>query len=106
MLPKWLKSTTTTKLDEGLINSWGYDLLSANHLPEAISVFKFNVSLNPNSGNAYDSLAEAYMKTGDKQQAVEFYKKSLEKDPSNENAKEKIKDLEQSPSKSATGTAN
>ena len=100
------KQDSTFKLDEGLINSWGYDLLSANHLPEAISVFKFNVSLNPNSGNAYDSLAEAYMKTDDKQQAVEFYKKSLEKDPSNDNAKEKIKELEQSPAKSATGTVN
>ena len=46
------------------------------------------------------------MKTDDKQQAVEFYKKSLEKDPSNDNAKEKIKELEQSPAKSATGTVN
>ena len=64
------------------------------------------MSLNPNSGNVYDSLAEAYMKTGDKQQAVEFYKKSLEKDPSNDNAKDKIKELEQSPVKSATGTVN
>ena len=100
------KQDSAFKLDEGAINSWGYDLLSANHLPEAISVFKFNVSLNPNSGNVYDSLAEAYMKTGDKQQAVEMYKKSLEKDPSNDNAKQKIKEMEQSPAKSATGTAN
>jgi len=72
-------------------------LMNGNHLPEAIEVFKFNVSLNPNSGNVYDSLAEAYMKSGDKQQAIEFYKKSLEKDPSNGNAKDKLKELEPAP---------
>jgi tetratricopeptide (TPR) repeat protein len=42
----------------------------------------------------YDSLAEAYMKAGEKEQAIEFYKKSLEKDPENDNAKQKIKELE------------
>ena len=91
------KQDTAFKLDEGFINQWGYELMNGNHLPEAIEVFKFNVSLNPNSGNVYDSLAEAYMKSGDKQQAIEFYKKSLEKDPSNGNAKDKLKELEPAP---------
>jgi predicted Zn-dependent protease len=71
--------------------------MTSNHLPEATQVFKLNVSLNPNSANVYDSLAEAYMKAGDKQHAVEFYKKSIEKDPSNDNAKDKLKELESGP---------
>jgi tetratricopeptide (TPR) repeat protein len=91
------KQDSTFKLDEGFINQWGYELMNGNHYPEAVEVFKFNVSLNPNSGNAYDSLAEAYMKSGDKQHAIEFYKKSLEKDPSNDNAKDKLKELEPAP---------
>ena len=97
------KQDSGFKLDEGAINSWGYELLTAGHVPEAIAVFKLNVSLNPDSGNVYDSLAEAYMKSGDKDHSIENYKKSLEKDPSNENAKEKLKELER-PQTAASGT--
>jgi dienelactone hydrolase len=98
------KQDSTFKMDEGTINGWGYELMQGNHLPEAIEVFKFNVSLNPNSGNVYDSLAEAYMKSGDKEHSLENYKKSLEKDPTNDNAKEKVKELEQATSPTAAGT--
>jgi len=98
------KQDSTFKLDEGVINGWGYELVSGNHLPEAICVFKFNVSLNPDSANVYDSLAEAYLKAGEKQQAVENYRKSLEKDPSNDNAKDKLRELEQSPAQTAAGS--
>jgi len=52
------------------------------------------VTMYPDSGNVYDSLGEAYMKAGQKQLAIENYKKSLEKDPSNANAVEKLKELE------------
>lgn len=97
------KQDSSFKLDEGAVNSWGYELLSGNHLPEAIGVFKLNVSLNPESGNVYDSLGEAYMKAGEKEHSIEFYKKSLEKDPSNENAKEKLKELENAPASTVAG---
>jgi dienelactone hydrolase len=97
------KQDSTFKLDEGSINSWGYDLMTGNHLSQAIDVFKLNVSLNPESGNVYDSLAEAYMKAGDRGHAIEFYKKSLEKDPSNDRAKDKLKELEQAPAQATAG---
>jgi cytochrome c-type biogenesis protein CcmH/NrfG len=48
----------------------------------------------PDSGDAFDSLGEAYMESGQTQLAVESYKKSFEKSPMNENAKEKLKELE------------
>jgi tetratricopeptide (TPR) repeat protein len=48
----------------------------------------------PESSDAYDSLGEAYMKAGQKQAAIDSYKKSLEKDPGNDNAKQKLKELE------------
>ena len=98
------KQDSAFKLDEQFLNQWGYELMGEKHLPEAMEVFKLNVSLNPDSGNVYDSLAEAYMKSGDKQRSIEFYKKSLEKDPSNDNAKAKLKELDSAgPAQTKTG---
>jgi tetratricopeptide (TPR) repeat protein len=81
------------KLDEGAVNAWGSDLMGTNHLKEAIDIFKLNVQMYPSSSNVYDSLGEAYMKDGQKQLAIDNYKKSLELDPDNDNAKEKLKEL-------------
>jgi CubicO group peptidase (beta-lactamase class C family) len=83
------------RLDEGRINSLGYDLLRAKKVDEAIAVFKLNTEDFPASSNTWDSLAEGYMVRGDKKLAVENYKKSLELDPNNKNAAEYIKKLEQ-----------
>jgi tetratricopeptide (TPR) repeat protein len=82
------------QLDEATVNSWAYGLMADNYLPEAISLFKLNAQIYPGSGNAFDSLGEAYMKSGQKQLAIESYAKSLEKDPANTNAKEKLKELQ------------
>ena len=49
---------------------------------------------NPASSNAFDSLAEAYMKAGNKQLAIENYKKSLELNSYNNNAAEMLKKLQ------------
>ncbi len=68
------------------LNTLGYRLLDRERIAEAIEVFKLNVAAYPESGNVYDSLAEAYMVQGDNALAIEFYKKSLEKDPNNSNA--------------------
>ncbi|HKD58923.1 MAG TPA: tetratricopeptide repeat protein [Terracidiphilus sp.] len=91
------KQDSKFKLDEGSINDWGYGLLTGKHPQEAMTIFKLNVSLYPDSGNVYDSLGEAYMKSGQKDLAIENYKKSLEKNPNNENAKDKLKELETKP---------
>ena len=88
------KENPNFKLDESTVNSWAYDLMADSHLPEAIDLFKLNVQIYLDSGNAFDSLGEAYMKSGQKQLAIESYGKSLEKDPTNANAKEKLKELE------------
>jgi tetratricopeptide (TPR) repeat protein len=52
-----------------------------------------NVEAYPESGNVYDSLAEAYLKEGNKEMAIKFYLKSLEKDPNNENARGMLRRL-------------
>jgi tetratricopeptide (TPR) repeat protein len=61
---------------------------------EAIEIFKFNVELFPESSNVYDSLGEAFMKSGDNKNAIKNYQKSLELNPDNNNAKEMLKNLE------------
>ncbi len=48
----------------------------------------------PNSFNVYDSLGEAYMAKGDKENAIKNYKKSLELNPDNENAKDMLQQLQ------------
>jgi CubicO group peptidase (beta-lactamase class C family) len=79
---------------ENVINAKGYDLMEEKKLKEAIEIFKLNVFAFPKSANAFDSLGEAYLEAGDKELAVENYKKSLLLNPENENAREVIKRLE------------
>jgi len=81
--------------DERALNQLGYMLLEKGRNADAIAILKLNVEEYPKSGNVYDSLAEAYAKDGQKQQAIANYRKSLELDPENQNAANKLKELEQ-----------
>ncbi len=51
---------------------------------------RFGIFIPIGRAIAYDSLGEAYLKQGDKAQAVANYRKSLELDPGNENARKII----------------
>jgi len=73
-------------LTEEMINQAGYDLLNQGLVEVAIEMFKFNVKQFPNSYNAYDSLAEAFMSKGDYKLATENYEKSLAINPHNTGA--------------------
>jgi CubicO group peptidase (beta-lactamase class C family) len=81
--------------DERALNQLGYMLLEKDRNADAITIFKLNVEEHPKSGNVYDSLAEAYAKDGQNQQAIANYRKSLELDPKNQSAANKLKLLEQ-----------
>jgi len=77
------------------LNGLGYFLLQQLKNKEgAFQIFKLNAELHPNSWNAFDSLAEACYEKGDKQKALELYKKSLELNPANENGKKFIERIE------------
>jgi tetratricopeptide (TPR) repeat protein len=81
---------------EAEINGVGYFMLQQlKNLDGAFEIFKLNAELHPNSWNANDSLAEAYYEKGEKQKALELYKKSLELNPGNENGKKFIGRIEQ-----------
>jgi hypothetical protein len=69
------------------LNTEGYRLLQAGKVQEAIELFSLNARFNPDSWNVYDSLGEAYARSGKKDQAIEQYEKSLKLNPKNENGK-------------------
>jgi tetratricopeptide (TPR) repeat protein len=81
-------------VQEGRINGIGYNLMQQKKFSEAIALLKLNIEFYPKSWNAYDSLGEAYMTNGEKDLAIANYKKSLELNPQNSNAREKLKKLE------------
>jgi len=72
------------------LNGLGYALLRREKYEDAIAIFKLNVEQYPNYANGYDSLGEAYMKAGQRENAIRNYEKAIEMDPSNENAMEML----------------
>jgi len=71
------KAIETLPSLESRFNSLGYTLLNAGRIDEAIVVFEYNVRRYPESANCYDSLAEAFEKQGNRQQAIRNYARAL-----------------------------
>lgn len=80
--------------DEEALNIWGYKLSSQEQLPQALAILRLNVSLHPDSANAYDSLAEILEQAGDKRGAIANYTRSLALDAGNAHADERLKVLQ------------
>jgi tetratricopeptide (TPR) repeat protein len=88
------KEKADFKVEESAMGDWATELQGDGHPAEAVEVLKLNVVMYPESGNAWEALGETQEKAGKKAEAVESYKKALEKDPENAEAKEKLKALE------------
>ena len=82
------KDTANIYTKESNFNSLGYRELREKNYTDAIEIFKINTALYPESDNVFDSLADAYKKSGDTIKAVENYKKSIAIDSGNRRAKE------------------
>jgi tetratricopeptide (TPR) repeat protein len=93
--PVYQRAILKEVIDERAINSYGYDFLNRGKTEMAILIFRLNVTAYPDAFNTYDSLGEAYMKSGQKELAVANYKKSLELNPQNENARKMLEKLGQ-----------
>lgn len=52
------------QIPEHIINNLGYEALEKGEIEEAVSLFKRNITQNPNSANAFDSMADAYEEAG------------------------------------------
>lgn len=93
---KQLKNTKEGEryyFNENEVNSLGYYLMNNKRLKDAIALFVLNTEEYPKSSNTFDSLAEAYMIAGNKESAIANYKKTLELNPFNTNAKQMIEKL-------------
>lgn len=66
---------------ENELNNYGYQLLGNQQFDKAIVALKANVEKHPASPNCWDSLGEAYALSGDKQNAILNFKKSLSLNP-------------------------
>ena len=81
-----------TALDPGILedsnNDKGYVLIQNGDLEKAYQVFILNTMLFPSSFNAWDSLGECCYNMKKLDLSLQYYKKSLELNPDNENAKQ------------------
>lgn len=81
------------RLNEGEVNSWGYQLLRSGRYDDAIGVFTANTIMYPASSNVWDSLGEAYMGQGNRDRAIVHYEHSLALDSTNTNAVRRLQRL-------------
>ncbi|HEX2270221.1 MAG TPA: serine hydrolase [Pyrinomonadaceae bacterium] len=88
------KQAATYDFAEPELNALGHRLMSTGKTKEAIEIFKLNVEAYPQAFNTYDSLAEAYMNSNERELAITNFKKSLELNPNNRSASENLKKLE------------
>ncbi|MCO6473968.1 MAG: serine hydrolase, partial [Melioribacteraceae bacterium] len=80
--------------DRTEMNSLGYYLMNnKNDVKAAEKIFELNMNEYPDWFNAYDSYAEVLMKTGNKEKAIEYYKKSVDMNPGNKNGIDMLKIL-------------
>ncbi|HJV89868.1 MAG TPA: alpha/beta fold hydrolase [Holophagaceae bacterium] len=81
-------------LSDNDINQWGYQLWEREgHPANAVALFQFGTQLYPANGNLFDSLGEAQEAAGNLQGALVSYRRSLELDPANGHARDRIAHL-------------
>ena len=99
LIPLYKKAVAkhpTLKLEESMLNNLGLRLsFNAGKMEQGINVFLLAVHIYPKSANLYDSLALAYLYNKDIKNAISNYKKSLELNPENQNAINKLKQLKE-----------
>jgi len=66
-----------TLFPEVAVNLYGYDRLQNGDTKSAIEVLELNELAYPNSANVYDSLGDAYLADGQKEQALRYSEKAL-----------------------------
>ena len=78
---------------EALMNRFGYFLLQAKRIDDAVQVFKLNTEAYPNSANVFDSLGDALAAAGRKEDAIKSYEKALSIDPNYSSALDSLQKL-------------
>jgi glyoxylase-like metal-dependent hydrolase (beta-lactamase superfamily II) len=74
------------RFGESELNALGYQLLQRRRVGDALAIFELNVEAYPEAFNTWDSLGEAQLAAGRKEEAIASYRRSLELNPDNTNA--------------------
>lgn len=80
-------------VNEEELNMVSYKLMQSDNDENAAEVLKLGISYFPNSFNLYDSYGEVLLNLGNKDQAIENYKKSIELNPDNKNGIRVLQEL-------------
>ena len=75
------------------LNTLGYQLLGDGKAGDAVAIFRLNTAAHPASSNAFDSLGEAYSRSGEKALAIQSYQTAVKLDPGNGHAAAMLKQL-------------
>jgi len=79
------------------MNFLGYDFLYQatfkGHQQLSLETFKLNTFLDPGNFNTYDSYGEALAESGNREDAIRMYKRSLELNPKNEGGIQALKKI-------------
>lgn len=87
------KDSSNYYLMEDEMNYAGYQMLERKKAKEAVAIFKLNTEKFPSSFNTFDSYAEALLAIGEKNQAIEQFKRSLQLNPGSRNGLKRLKEL-------------
>ncbi|MEM9300302.1 MAG: serine hydrolase [Bacteroidota bacterium] len=75
------------------LDELGYSLLWRGHEKAALDIFQFAVELEPDNATWNESVGEAYLALGEKENAIEWYEKAVELNPKQEYSKAKLMEL-------------
>jgi tetratricopeptide (TPR) repeat protein len=74
-------------------NVYGYQLLRAGRAKDAVPIFRLGTRLEPKWSGIADSLGEAYEAVGERQLAIDEYRRALSLDPSEGHSIARLKAL-------------
>jgi tetratricopeptide (TPR) repeat protein len=63
------------------VNALGYRVLREGRLAEALAIFELNVRVHPHYTNGWDSLGEAYVQSGRRDDAIAAFRQALAIEP-------------------------
>ncbi|MXN91526.1 alpha/beta hydrolase [Flavobacterium sp. Sd200] len=91
-----LKKESSLQIVEENFNNLGLQLIfNPSTSQQGINIFLLAVQIYPNSSNLFDSLAEGYLFINNKEKAIENFKKSLALNSQNQNAIDRLKQLQE-----------
>ena len=79
----------------GAVAARGRALVRQGNLQEAIDVYRYNATQNPDAADAYEDLGRTYVMAGERARAIEAYEKSLELNPHNPSVLETLRQLKE-----------